>query len=912
MATRKSDDKQTKLSIDEANRDHISSIAATTVKVLREVAEAARAGLSNDHFIRPADYTANTFTADALTRRLRNEAHEHLQELEKLAVEPAIARIVVKSDKGIEVYFVARAGAGSAVSGGAKLVNYRAPIGRLASLPVGSEYEIGTSERARSLRILEHAELKPYRDAGEWDSRNSRLEGIDYGPITIASLQKLLTESSRANIVEDDLLERLLAEGRADNNVIMGLQRSVITKMALRDRPLLDQYQDEIFRLRLDARLAILGPPGSGKTTTLIKRLGLKLDVEFLSDEERVLAGRTIAGRDGHKHSWIMFTPTELLKQYVKEAFVREDVPASDDRIHTWSEYRRELARNKLRVLRTAAGSGSMVLKDDLESVLPSTLSRQPKWFEDFFGWQAEHYLVDSELYARRLSEDAESETNALGRSLLRIIGNSSSSSIVEPLIDMAQLSDEARSIVARVKVEAEFLMRNALSAQLRSQPNLLDSLLNFVEKLEDDRRDEEDIEEDSDEEEEGTVIARVGREAAFDAYIRASRAQARAALANRSLRRGSRDARVVEWLGQRAMPGPRLLSLGKLLQIQGSAQRFVNPVNRYIRGFPARYRQFRRDRTGNKRWYQSGKIGPSDISPLELDLVLLGILRGASGFLGADRIARDLDKPEYVSLRSVRDLFRSQVLVDEATDFSPLQLACMSALCDSATRSFLACGDFNQRITEWGSRSNDELRWVLPDIDIRSINVTYRHSIPLNELAHKIALISDARAQPAALPANVNNEGQLPVFGKLLSKHGDIATWLAQRIGEIERFTQSMPTIAVLVTNEAEVQPIAIALNSALSAQNLRAVACPLGQSVGQENDVRVFDVEHIKGLEFEAVFFVGVDQLAELRPNLFEKFLYVGATRAASYFGLTTAGPKFPKKIAMLEKNFVLSWKN
>jgi hypothetical protein len=41
-----------------------------------------------------------------------------------------------------------------------------------------------------------------------------------------------------------------------------------------------------------------------------------------------------------------MFTPTDLLQQYLKEAFSRENVPASDLRIKTWSDYRRELARS--------------------------------------------------------------------------------------------------------------------------------------------------------------------------------------------------------------------------------------------------------------------------------------------------------------------------------------------------------------------------------------------------------------------------------------------------------------------------------------------------------------------------------------------------------------------------------------
>jgi DNA helicase IV len=51
----------------------------------------------------------------------------------------------------------------------------------------------------------------------------------------------------------------------------------------------------------------------------------------------------------------------------------------------------------------------------------------------------------------------------------------------------------------------------------------------------------------------------------------------------------------------------------------------------------------------------------------------------------------------------------------------------------------------------------------------------------------------------------------------------------------------------------------------------------------------VRVFNVRHIKGLEFEAVFFVGIDRLAEVYPDLFANYLYVGATRAATYLGLT-----------------------
>lgn len=82
-------------------------------------------------------------------------------------------------------------------------------------------------------------------------------------------------------------------------------------------------------------------------------------------------------------------------------------------------------------------------------------------------------------------------------------------------------------------------------------------------------------------------------------------------------------------------------------------------------------------------------------------------------------------------------------------------------------------------------------------------------------------------------------------------------------------------------------------------------------GNLAGQDNDVRVFDVQHIKGLEFEAVFFVGLDQLAAQRPQLFDKFLYVGATRAAMFLGLVTGKNTLPPRTEPLRERFAENWR-
>jgi DNA polymerase III delta prime subunit len=888
------------------SRQHIEVVAGEALTQLESIAVAAKSKLHDGRTLgSDALASINTMTSSSAIQRLDQISQANRESYQVLAAEPAIARVVVMDEEGEErTYYICRT---SPLSGFPNLASYRAPVGRLASLAIGAEF---TLPNGTVVEVLERAQLRPAALADGWDSRDTVVEAEHFGPITIESLRALLKEIAGEEVTED-LLGQLLAEETVKANIIDGVRRSVITKMGLRDQPVLDQYQDEIFRLPLDKRLLILGPPGTGKTTTLIRRLGQKLDTAFLEEGEQRLVEMVSAAQDvAHANSWLMFTPTELLKQYLKEAFAREGVPASDLRIRTWQDYRRELARNAFGVLRTASGGGTFVLKDGLPSLSAEALDHPIQWFDDFDTWQRTTYVQELHEAAALLREANAPEVQGLGERLQDILGRAGDGALASTFGSLAAELPKVQALVTSLKEASDGKIKAALNLQLNRNRAFLDELARFIDGLQQAQITDADEQDDLDaDEEEDAMAPRTGRAAALNAYMQAVRAQARAMASKRTLSKMSRNGKLIEWLGDRALTETDRAEVGSSLLVQTNARRFINPVKRYLDGTPKRYRGFRRERQQAGSWYRNEGFETRDIHPLELDIVLLAILRAAVDLVSKPNVQRDIDSPAWSSLQPILGHYRNQILVDEATDFSPIQLACMAALAHPRLRSFFACGDFNQRLTTWGARSAEDLKWVFADFDIKEITVSYRQSKPLNDLARAMIRAVGGTEQKVSLPAHVDSAGVAPALLEYAAETPVVVSWLADRIREIERFVGQLPSTAIFVNSESDVAPVAEALNAALAEHNVQVIACREGQSVGQESNVRVFDIQHIKGLEFEAVFFIGIDQLAALHPALFDKYLYVGTTRAATYLGVT-CDSALPPAIEELRPLFGQHW--
>ena len=68
-------------------------------------------------------------------------------------------------------------------------------------------------------------------------------------------------------------------------------------------------------------------------------------------------------------------------------------------------------------------------------------------------------------------------------------------------------------------------------------------------------------------------------------------------------------------------------------------------------------------------------------------------------------------------------------------------------------------------------------------------------------------------------------------------------------------------------------------------------------------EKTLRIFPIDQVKGMEFEAVFFYDIDDIES--SSLINKYLYVGLSRASMCLAVTSNG-KSEKISNMLQKYF------
>jgi hypothetical protein len=915
--------------------DHLRQVAKDVLQVFVAVEQKAKAELARMDSAGHADVFVESSSnrmgqavdhSSRASGALAGIRQQLAGDLQQLAREPALIRVLAREESGEPaVYYISRVSPVQLPGSRHKFTSYRSPMGRMAAREVGDEVEIEVKGHRRSFEILEKLSVTPLKSAG-WDGVDNVFE-LEGGTRRFAPSLNDLVAWQLEVPDEGDLLASLLDEQEVPRSVLDGARRKVLDRMELRDRPALDRFQDEIFRKPLDEQIMISGPPGSGKTTTLLKRLGQKLDLRSHDeDEEGLVARYEEKGGRPFRESWIMFTPTELLMLYLKEAFNKEGIAAPEQRLRTWSHHRRWLARDVVPILRSV-DKGLYSQDDSRDTLSPQAIHDAPGWYDDFSRFHLEWAATMLLTAARHLVGSNNERAKMLGEQALRSLPSATgltSPPVISALAVLALHNQRgpAEQLIADEKRQADEAVRAWLNGVLKKNRAALDELAALIDgDPEGVAQDEEDEDEDEDDEEKtaghGTdVLENAGarRQRAFRVASTGLRSIARARRNAKQIRATSRAGKILVWMGEALPADADLRALGDRLALIRELRVLTRPVRLYTDRIPRVYAQFRRKRISEGSWYVPEAIDAvrrQAITGLEVDLLILTFLTRAreleERLTGAR--AEELDSGSHFEVvRALRAERRAQVLVDEATDFSPLQLRCMVALADPVTRAFYASGDLLQRVTAWGIRDMGQLRWVSSALEVHEVAIGYRQTRQLTEFADQLAALAGAPRTPVAMPSGSDSDGVPPALGEGL-EGSTLVDWIACRVIEIQRRVGRFPSIAVLLHDEAEVAPVAAALAEQLRDHNAAVVACPQGRVVGSDGDVRVFDVQHIKGLEFEAALFAGVDKLLAAAPDLFDKLLYVGATRAATFLGIACA-ERLPTTLEPLRDRFVARW--
>src|SRR5262249_15178735 len=130
---------------------------------------------------------------------------------------------------------------------------------------------------------------------------------------------------------------------------------------------------------------------------------------------------------------------------------------------------------------------------------------------------------------------------------------------------------------------------------------------------------------------------------------------------------------------------------------------------------------------------------------------------------------------------------FRTVVAVDEAADFSAVELACMYLLSNPAFDAVTFAGDLMQRMTREGLSSWTELSLLLPPHQELQLRLSYRQSARLLRIA--VALYEKFVMEPPPFESAFAPDAGDPA--PLLFQATDAsstANWLVDRIIEVYR----------------------------------------------------------------------------------------------------------------------------
>lgn len=686
----------------------------------------------------------------------------------------------------------------------------------------------------------------------------------------------------------------------------MQRQAYIRTSQELRVQHILDPIQEGAKRDHIfdDHFVVIEGGPGTGKTTTLIQRikfLTARTIEEYFIDQGRPFTDEMRALLFQSGAPWLFISPSRLLKDYLKQAMSAENLSRLEENVEDWPTLKNKLLRKY-----NVYGERKLLqpMKINMAAYRPYLFQRElrhyrrmERAFTEFFllgVWRRADALATVKWKSDRFQKTADQICTLIAQRRERFGGEST-------LLLFHQLRMRYEEFGRTCRTDG----KAALDARIEAMMGVLDrdpGRGQQIEEMFEATAVEKNAKPLSDRihEQLGELLKKTAREALGMPVKWTERESALVSLLPE----------LRDWSGAKVDVVVFLYGFVPLTAgIRSNVLDALLPAYRKFRTTEA-FRAAIRKRSLDMLDLLISK-GNKELHPEE-EAFLLGyinrMVRRYRRVLPAEFEAKPRND-RHAFQNGYLDAIRPVIAVDEAADFSVIDLDCMASLRHPLLSSMTLCGDLMQRTTAEGLTSWDELNSALSRrvaktgdfVEVYPLAKSYRQSDTILTIAKRIYRHQLGKEAPYVAHQHKSPFEPSPRLIAAADVSSRIEAVAETVAGITEDYASGIvPTIAVFVPAESDVQTVAQALREedAIQRCGIPIEACTNGRVIGDTSAVRVFSVEFIKGLEFEAVIFHDFDRLSDHHPaDIVSRLLYVGLSRAAYHLYLTTAAGLPPK---------------
>jgi len=751
---------------------------------------------------------------------------------------------------------------------------------------------------------------------------NSLIEDLQEIGIITLELERLEEEVKTKSPEEvTTLLERIENLERQRIDLKEKIRKHRVTSAQLRYQPILDKEQEKVKRSQiLNGSLIINGGPGTGKTTSLIQRITFLTSetineyVKLNTEQKKLLFDKNT--------SWIFFSPSELLREYLKDAMVKEGLPADKLRVQIWNIYRTNIFR-QLKLINPETKLPFTHFPSNANFFKPTDINLL-NIINEFESYINNYQLAKiNKALNIKINQYDWKETGFAITQAIKSITNINKQDWFYFYLNLNEnFENKSKLINEEYSKKLKDVAADAQISIKRDNSELLVFLEKELKDLNDKSEKESFDEEDDDFQDESNtdIIEPIYNfELDFNRKLQIWIRKAALIQLDTNTKFTKKEKELYEKV-ESHIKKEEYFYIGQRAIFKKYFERLLKGYeSNLLKEIPSMYKKFRKDVLYKSKYLtKEGKVILNEIlSPKlgsapknrkihddEKDFVIYFIYKYVHQIYNKFPHFFANSKNHYIE--TLKNSWKSIVAIDEATDFSLLQLACMTYTSHPMFSCVTLSGDLMQRMTSFGLRKWDNYIKLFPNTKIRELRVSYRQTAVLMDIA--INLFEKSMGKSANFISNYKYDAIDP--RPLLYQGIDFIekiNWISKRIIEIYKWHErSIPTIAIFVKNDSYGKEIQNALNQTeISDYDIRAKACLNGEILGDAETVRIYDIKFIKGMEFEAVFFMDIDDYELADKELLDKYFYVGLSRA-NFFLAATVNLELPQAIAFIMDKF------